>query len=1009
MNSTAAKVFTIPAGNSFVDCLAAGLLRQAGPDPLALARMTLLLPNRRAARAVGEAFLRLSDGQPRLLPRLVPLGDLEAEELALESGGSLGAAQDLALAPAGSETGRIALLSQLVGAWIRARGQSLPAAAVARLARDLARLIDEAETAEIAWRGLEGIVPEELAAHWQTTRSFLSIVTETWPKIEKSQGLLGPAARRRLLLEAQMALWRQRPPEEPVIAAGSTGSIPAVARLLACIAGLPKGQVVLPGLDQSCSQELWEAIAADPSHPQYGLASLLEVLETAPKRVALWPESLPESDAAALANLAMRPAAATVTWRDLAAGASPRRRAAWQRALAGMTWYDCSDERSEASLIALLLRQGLEEPGKTAALVTPDRDLARRVGAELARWEIAINDSGGRPLAEAPPLAFLRLLAKAVSEELAPEALLALLKHPLAAAGCQRRHLAADTLALERHLLRGPRPDPGIAGLRQALRRAGEANPPLPKERREQLSKLLERVASRLAPLLQLFDGQECSFAALLEGHLQAAEALAAEPDESGATRLWAGEAGEAVAEAIAELRAAAADLPALSPLDYPELFDSLLEGRVLRPRYGLHPRLFLWGPLEARLQTCDLVILGSLNEGTWPAQPDPGPWLSRPMRADLGLPPPERRIGQAAHDLVQSLAAPEVVLTRAAKQEGAPTIPARWLARLEALVEVLGLQDELSRPNQQAAHWVAALDRPDAVRPCPPPAPRPPVAARPRRLSVTRIETWMRNPYGIYARYLLGLEKLPELAEEPGPAERGQIVHAILEAFVKAYPDDLPEDPVSALADIVDRTLSDAGLLAEQQTLWRPRLLRLLEWYLELEGERRPNLETIRAEVGGKLVLEGPAGPFELTAKADRVELTLGGGVALVDYKTGAPPKAKDVSQGLAPQLPLEGAIARAGGFAGVEASPLAGLEYWHLAGGKESGATRPAGGVRGPDAETLAVAAEAGLGRLVAAFDQPETAYLAQPRPGSAPKYDDYAHLARIAEWSSGGEEEP
>ncbi len=1008
MSGGATKVFTIPAGNSFVDCLADGLLRQAGPDPLALARMTLLLPNRRAVRAVGEAFLRLGEGQPRLLPRLIPLGDLEAEELALESGGSLGAQLDLALAPAGSEAGRIALLSQLVGAWVRARGQTMPAAGVARLARDLARLIDEAETAEIDWRRLEGIVPEELAAHWQTTRSFLSIVTETWPEIERAQGLLGPAARRRLLLDAQVALWETSPPSGAVIAAGSTGSIPAVARLLASIARLPEGQVVLPGLDQSCRQELWEAIAADPGHPQHGLAALLSLLEITPDRVALWPQSLPESDAAALANLAMRPAAETVTWRDLAAGASPNRRAGWSRALAGTTWYDCADERSEASLIALLLRQALEEPRKTAALVTPDRDLARRVGAELARWEIAINDSGGRPLAETPPMAFLRLLAKAVADELTPEALLALLKHPLAAAGRERRHLARDTLELERHLLRGPRPQPGIAGLHGAIARARQAERPLAKERADRLDALVEGLEQCLAPFLARASRQTDSFAALLETHLQVAERLAATVEESGAERLWAGEAGEASVDAIGELRAAAADLPDLWPGDYPELFDSLLEGRVLRPRYGLHPRLFLWGPLEARLQSCDLVILGSLNEGSWPAQPDPGPWLSRPMRAELGLPPPERRVGLAAHDLVQSLAAPEVVLTRAAKQEGTPTIPARWLARLEALVEVLGLRDQLRRPDAQAAAWIAALDRPDAVRPCPPPAPRPPVELRPRRLSVTRVETWMRNPYGIYARHILGLERLRDLAEEPGPAERGMIVHAALEAFVKAYPKALPNDAGDALATIAQRTLDEAGLPEDQQRLWRPRLERLLAWYLDLDAGRRPALAEVRAEVGGTMVLDGPAGKFELTAKADRIELGSDGQVTLVDYKTGAPPKAKDVAQGFAPQLPLEGAIARAGGFAGLGASALAELEYWHLAGGKESGTTRRAGGSKGPDADRLAIGAEEGLASLVAAFDRPETAYLARPRPGAAPAYDDYAHLARIAEWSSGGEEE-
>ncbi|GAB5468582.1 MAG: double-strand break repair protein AddB [Rhodospirillales bacterium] len=1003
MTGDAPKVFTVPAGNAFVDALAAGLLRQAGSDPLALAGMTLLLPNRRAARAVSEAFLRLRDGQATLLPRLLPLGDLEAEELVLESGGSLGAESDLALPPAANELQRIALLSPLVEAWMRQEGKQLPAAIVARLARALAQLIDEAETAEIDWGDLETLVPQELAAHWQTTRRFLAIVTESWPTIERAAGLLGPAARRRLLLDAQRSLWRERPPPGPVIAAGSTGSIPAVARLLAQVARLPQGQVVLPGLDQACSGELWEAIAEDPSHPQHGLARLLANLELSPRQIPLWPEALPESDAAGLANLALRPALSTASWRDLALGASQARRAQWRRALAGMTRYDCADPRAEACLIALLLRQALETPGKTAALVTPDRELARRVASELARWQIAIDDSGGRPLLEAPALAFLRLLARAVAEDLAPEALLALLKHPFAALGQPRAALAEDSRLLERWLLRGPRPQPGLAGLRLALTSARQSGRAVPAER---LAALLERLEACLAPLLTVSRSAWCGLATLLDSHLNAAEALADDGVEAGAARLWSDDAGEAAAEALSEFREAAPDLADLAPGDYPALFDALLEGRVLRPRYGLHPRLFLWGPLEARLQSCDLLILGGLNEGTWPAQPDPGPWLSRPMRAALGLPPPERRIGQSAHDLVQALAAPEVVLTRAEKQAGAPTLPARWLSRLEALTRVLGL--ELRRPKAQAAAWIAALDRPDAVVPCAPPRPCPPLAQRPRRLSVTRIETWMRNPYAIYARYILRLEKLPDLAEEAGAAERGQLVHAALEAFVKAYPTRLPDDPSQALTDIAAETLREAQLPQAAVLLWQPRLERLLAWYLQMEESRRPTLEQVAAEVSGRLILAGPAGDFELTAKADRLELERGGGLTLVDYKTGSLPSAAEVLQGMAPQLPLEGAIAAAGGFEGIAARPLQGLELWRLAGGSEPGKTLALTGGRRPDAETQAEAAKTGLERLIAAFDREETPYLAQPRPGAAPRFDDYAHLARAAEWGGGLEEE-
>ncbi len=1002
------KVFTIPAGNAFVDCLARGLMRQAGDDPLVLAQTLLLLPNRRAARALSEAFLRLGEGRPQLLPTMVPLGDLDAEELALEAGGSLGATQDLALAPAIGETHRAALLAQLVERWLASSGSGLPAAGVIRLARDLGRLIDEAETAEIEWEKLDDIVPQSLAAHWQTTRDFLKIVTEHWPAIVNAEGHLGPATRRRLLLDAQAELWAKQAPDYPVVAAGSTGSIPAVARLLARVAKLPHGQLVLPGLDQACSGELWAAIAADPSHPQQGLARLLERLQLAPKSVAVWPEALPESPVASLTNLALRPALETQSWRDLAGGASERQRRSWQRALAGITWYDCSDPRHEASLIALLLRRSLETPDKTAALVTPDRDLARRVAAELRRWDIEIDDSGGRALLQTPPLVFLRLLARCLTEDLAPEALLALLKHPFARAGMDRAALSSLCRDLERHLLRGPRPQAGLEGLRKSLRRRQTMRPPLPTGLAQRLEGLFDSLERCLVPLTVAFDKPIAAFSDLLDALLKSAEVLSGDDDLAGAARLWAEETGEAAAEALVEIRSAAAALPDLPPGDLSGLIESLLEGRVLRPHYGLHPRLFLWGPLEARLQGADLLILGGLNEGSWPRLADPGPWLSRPMREALDLPPPERRIGQSAHDLLQAMAAPEVILTRALKQEGAPTIPARWLSRLEALTKVLGIEASLKRPAAEAAAWVAALDRPKQVQPQSPPAPRPPLAARPRQLSVTRIETWMRNPYAIFASSILRLEKLDEIAEDPGPAERGQLIHAVLEAFVKAYPKALPADPKAALAAIVETSLASSGLDRSLQQLWRPRMARLLSWFLDMEAQRRDNCREILAEVNGVLDLTGSGAAFRLTAKADRLELRSDGAIALVDYKTGSLPKAADVNLGLAPQLPLEGAIARSGGFAGVSTAPLDSLELWRLVGGAESGEFKTLSGGKNPSAEDLAEAAEAGLRALIAAFDRIETAYLAHPRPGAVPRFDDYRQLARVDEWSSDTGEE-
>jgi ATP-dependent helicase/nuclease subunit B len=420
----------------------------------------------------------------------------------------------------------------------------------------------------------------------------------------------------------------------------------------------------------------------------------------------------------------------------------------------------------------------------------------------------------------------------------------------------------------------------------------------------------------------------------------------------------------------------------------------------VVRPRFGHHPRLAIWGLLEARLQHADLVILGGLNEGVWPPQTESDPWLSRPMRRDFGLPPPERRIGVAAHDFAQALGAKEVVLTRAMRVEGAPTVPSRWLLRLDTVLRAAGLEGRLGVAVEPLG-WQARLDEAAEHIAVAPPEPRPPVAARPRKLSVTQVESWMRDPYAIYAGKILRLDALEPIDADPGAAERGNFIHAALDAFVRAFPDALPEDAERQLLTLGAEAFGAALDRPGVRAFWWPRFERIARWFLALERERRPSLGEIRSEIKGRLVLDGPAGPFELTAKADRLDRRRDGRLVLIDYKTGLVPSAKDVELGFSPQLSLEAAIAAGGGFAGVAAAPVAALEYWRLSGGE------PAGEIVAPakdEASLRALIAEAwqGLADLVASFDDAATPYRAVPRPEKAPRYSDYAHLARVKEWS-------
>ncbi|MGC8476969.1 MAG: PD-(D/E)XK nuclease family protein, partial [Acetobacteraceae bacterium] len=507
-----------------------------------------------------------------------------------------------------------------------------------------------------------------------------------------------------------------------------------------------------------------------------------------------------------------------------------------------------------------------------------------------------------------------------------------------------------------------------------------------------------------LAPALRMAAAQAGAPTASLDALLEAAEALAATDTEPGASRLWAAEEGAALAGFLATLRPAFAELPDQAPAIFPELLDAaLVEAPALRTRRALrgrdgteHPRVFIWGLLEARLQPADVMVLGGLAETVWPPAADPGPWLSRPMRRRIGLPAPEDAVGQAAHDFVSAACAAEtVVLSCPRRREGAPAVPARWLARLEAYLAGRGT----ALPRHPAALWASALDQPAGPpRPAAPPTPRPPVALRPRRLSVTEIETWQRDPYAIYARHVLRLIPLEALDQETDRADFGTLVHAGLARFLADHGARWPVNAAERLRAALLAELAQAGLHPALANWWTPRLERIADFVATHEAKRRAEarLQAAWPEVGGRWELDRPGGRFTLVGRADRVE-RWDSGFALLDYKTGVMPSPGEVAAGLAPQLPLEAAMLEAGGFGAEHRGPVVAAEYWRLTGSADPGATRPITG----DVLRQAVAdAVSGLAGLIDAFDRPERAYLSQPHPGRAPRFTDYAQLARVAE---------
>ncbi len=967
MSAVRPRIATIPLDAPFLERLAQWWLREGGE---AFADALFLLPTRRAARGLGEALLRASEGRALLLPRITALGAIDETPLAL--------AGRLVAPPPVDPARRLAVLSRWILAMRGAHGAPETADRAWRLAAELAALLDEAARAEIDLAdGLPLAVAGDLATHWAVTLDFLAIVTRQWPAWLAEQGLADLAASQIASLDAQARAWREAPPAHPVIAAGSTGAIPAVARLLHVVSRLPRGQVVLPGLDLELDEASWEALT--DTHPQASLRRLLRALDARRGDVESWGGT--ETGRAALFRRALLPAGSLAQWQS---GAAPD--------TDGIALLPCRDEAEEALAVALALRSAIEKPGAQAALITPDRGLAARVAAELLRFGIVADDSAGEALAETPPALFLRLLADAVMRGLPPVPLLALLKHPLAAAGLAPARCRAEARRLERDCLRGARAAPGL----QAMRRQGGDGA------------FLDRLAGCLAPLLALAPDRPVAPAATLLALIEAAEALAATDEQPGAERLWSGEEGAALAEHLSALLEAFGDLPPEPPARLPDLLAAALAGiavrtrRAVRGREGAeHPRIFIWGRLEARLQAVDLAVLGGLAEGSWPEAADPGPWLSRRMREAVGLPSPEEAIGLAAHDFVSvCCAAGEVVLAVPARRERAPSVPSRWVVRLEAMLRGQGARLAV----HDALAWARALDLPAGpARPVAPPQPRPPVALRPRKLKVTEIETWLRDPYAIYAKHVLQLRPLEPLEPGVGAVEFGQIVHDGLARFYREHGAAWPEGAAGRLRRAMDEALEAAAMPASSCAWWRPRLRRIADWVAETEVKRRVlnPPAALWAEIPGRWDFEAPGGLFSLRGRADRIERRPEGGLAVIDYKTGEVPSEAQVERGEFPQLPLEAAMLQAGAFGEVPAGSVVELAYWKISGGREPGAeTRLFEG----DAARLAAQGTIARERLaarIAAYDRFEQAYLAQPHPEAVPRFGKYGQLARAAEW--------
>jgi len=1058
MSKTKPRLFSIPSGTPFLPAFAKALLEgrliegfPGNPaDPLALASATIYVPTRRAARALRSVIVDMNPAKSAILPAIRPLGDVD-EDAAFFNAGAAGVFD---LNPPIAKAERLLLLARLIRPWreslpahVRALfgvdDVSVPAttADAIWLARDLAGLMDQVETDGAKWSELATIAPDDLADWWRVTLGFLDIVTKLWPDILAERKLSNPAAHRNELIWGEVARLRDNPPPGPVIAAGSTGSIPATAELVSVIAHLPNGAVVLPGLDRDLDDDAWKMLGEaedNPStfgHPQYGLHKLLRAIGTLREDVEHI-EDMPTHDPEKLTDFsdeimrkkkskrvlervvseALRPAETTDAWGALSQ--HPDMQPAVLLASAHkIDLIEAANEREEALSVALALRDAIHEEGKIAALVTADRNLARRVVGELARFGIDADDSGGRHLRDVETSTLLRLTVETVFNPGDPVALLALVKHPLLRLETPRidRRLAGETLELV--AFRGGTGRASVTDLpaffdRRLEESANQSWRPawhdsITPEMIAAARGLCENLSQAVAPLAPFATtSRRTNIAEIARATAEAIENMAR--DENGSVAaFYSGERGEKVASFLRGLVSSESELD-FEASEWPAILDALMAGETVKPHPGGHPRVFVWGALEARLQTVDTVVIGGLNEGSWPAKTRNDPFMSRPMKAMIALDPPERRTGLAAHDFQMALGMDHVVLSRSQRSDNAPTVTSRWLQRLET---VLGadVTKEMRQRGQRFLHWSREIDRAPDVPFVKRPEPAPPVAARPKHFSVTEVETLRRDPYAIFAKKILKLRPLEPLIRDPAAAERGTLFHDILGHFTQENIDPLAPDAAGRLMELGRILFADMDLPTEIEAVWWPRFTALIPQFLEWERERAYNVQTRFAEIASdKREIENLG--ITLSGRADRIDLMRDGTADIIDYKTGSTPSPRQAHVLLSPQLALEAALLVRGAFREVGSVRASDLTYVRLRAGGEVKPESILKISRPPSEKTAPALGEEAwqrLAQLLAEYQKPDKGYLSRALPfRETDLTGDYDHLARVLEWSAGGD---
>jgi ATP-dependent helicase/nuclease subunit B len=994
------RVFNIAPGGNFLEILAKNILdgfplNNADVKP-PLSNWTILLPTRRAARQLGLILLKQSGQKAIILPRIRPIGDFDDETPSF----------DQTELPLGiSPVGHFLTLFSLVKKWSNenpvielAQEISKSPAQIIALTNSLLQLLNQAETEEISLEKLNDIYDADLSEHRHAILSLLSTIKIELPKTLHDLNLLGPQERRSRMIRMEAERIRNGQFIGPIVAAGSTGTIPATRELLKAVANHRLGAVILPGLDDIMEEVSW--VTLKPDHPQFALKKLIDTMEISRAEIPLI--SAGRKDRNFLTSELMRPTEHAHLWRETISANG----AAINSSLENLHLIQAPDMHIEARTIALILRNALETPNQTAALVTPSRDLAKRVKAELQRWNIAIDDTASEPLTKFGMASLAKRLAEASADRFSTSTLLSLLHHPDCRMGLLREDMIRAVRNLEIAVFRNYGTQAGVSDLILIFERARMAFinkqrahilvSNLQEEDWYQMHKLVLNITNILTPLL---DSIIRPFSNNLELFFETLSACA--PTDQNVTP-----ENLAFDEVRTEIEAHANVLQSCDFATACTLIINIIQGETFKNLLNPHPRLAIYGLLEARMMPADILVMGGLNETKWPAQPDPGPWVNRPMRDIIGLQQPEREIGVSAHDFTQGFGYAKVYITYSKRVDGAPLVPSRWILRLQAILQIANLQTDLD----QGLDWLKlakSIDDPGVMRPIAKPKPKPKLEARPKRISVTEVEKLIRDPYGVYARRILRLEPLPDIARKADPALRGTLFHEAIGAWNERQISELSTNSLDLILKAGAEVFAPFSNDPEITSFWWPRFQKMANWLVENERDYRANVTRVHTELSGELEFEIANVSHLLYGRADRMDILTSGQARIIDYKTGEPPSSKQVTSGLSPQLPLEAAILAEGKFGSLKQVKTETLDYIHISGGGAAGEVKTVKPTDGSTLSELSARHLLGLKSLLTGYTNSDQSYI----PRVAPKNDEdeleYDHLSRFKEWLLGGRE--